>query len=96
MSYWTRRKHAVPIDVRPWSCGQGPLEWNSMTPQGVSSIYTIRVLPKHRDAVFNAFPDVPQALDRFEGIFRDLNSILGEGAPGTPGSIASSKARNVA
>jgi hypothetical protein len=50
----------------------------------------------HRDAVFNAFPDVPQALDRFEGIFRDLNSMLGECAPTTPGSIASSKARSAA
>ena len=48
---------------------------------------------KHRDAVFNAFPDVPQALDRFEGIFRDLNSMLGECAPG---STANSKALNVA
>jgi len=48
---------------------------------------------KHRDAVFNAFPEVPQALDRFEGIFRDLNHMLGECAPG---SIASSKALNVA
>jgi predicted ATPase len=32
---------------------------------------------KHRDAVFSTLPDVPSALDRFEGIFRDLNGILG-------------------
>jgi predicted ATPase len=31
---------------------------------------------KHRDAVFTALPDVPPALDRFEGIFRDLNLLL--------------------
>lgn len=31
---------------------------------------------KHRDAVFTALPDVPPALDRFEGIFRDLNQLL--------------------
>jgi AAA ATPase domain len=48
---------------------------------------------QHRDAVFNAFPDVPPALDRFEGIFRDLNSTLGGCAPE---SIAGSKDRNVA
>jgi hypothetical protein len=33
---------------------------------------------KHRDAVFNALPDVPPALDRFEGIFKDLNNMLRE------------------
>lgn len=32
---------------------------------------------KHRDAVFNALPDVPPALDRFESIFKDLNNMLG-------------------
>ena len=31
---------------------------------------------KHRDAVFTALPDVPPALDRFEGIFRELNQWL--------------------
>jgi hypothetical protein len=31
---------------------------------------------QHRDAVFNALPELPAALDRFEGIFRDLNGML--------------------
>jgi hypothetical protein len=31
---------------------------------------------KHRDAVLTVLPDVPPALDRFEGIFRDLNHLL--------------------
>ena len=35
---------------------------------------------KHRDAVFTALPDVPPALDRFEGIFRDLNLLLEQNA----------------
>jgi len=38
----------------------------------IPSEYFIR----HRDAVFTALPDVPTALDRFEGIFKDLNDIL--------------------
>ncbi len=48
---------------------------------------------KHRDAVFNAFPDVPQALDRFEGIFKDLNTIL---VGSVPESVSRVKDRNVA
>jgi len=48
---------------------------------------------KHRDAVFCALPDVPSALDRFEGIFRDLNSIVGAGLPA---SVVRSESRNVA
>jgi hypothetical protein len=48
---------------------------------------------KHRDAVFCALPDVPSALDRFEGIFRDLNSILGAGVSA---SVVRSESRNVA
>jgi hypothetical protein len=48
---------------------------------------------KHRDAVFSALPDVPPALDRFEGIFRDLNSLLGENMSQ---SVVASDKRNVA
>jgi hypothetical protein len=48
---------------------------------------------KHRDAVFNALPDVPQALDRFEGIFKDLNNMLGERVSQ---SVARSSSRSVA
>jgi hypothetical protein len=48
---------------------------------------------KHRDAVFSALPDVPPALDRFEGIFKDLNSLLVESIPQ---SVVSSDKRNVA
>jgi len=48
---------------------------------------------KHRDAVFNALPDVPQALDRFEGIFKDLNNMLGERVSQ---SVVRSSSRSVA
>jgi hypothetical protein len=48
---------------------------------------------KHRDAVFNALPDVPPALDRFEGIFKDLNNMLRDRASQ---SVVRSGSRNVA
>jgi hypothetical protein len=48
---------------------------------------------KHRDAVFNALPEVPSALDRFESIFRDLNNML---AGCVPESMATSTSRSVA
>jgi AAA ATPase-like protein len=48
---------------------------------------------KHRDAVFNALPDVPPALDRFEGIFKDLNNMLRERVSQ---SVDRSGSRNVA
>ncbi|PYX82254.1 MAG: ATP-dependent endonuclease [Acidobacteria bacterium] len=48
---------------------------------------------KHRDAVFNALPDVPPALDRFESIFKDLNNML---AGCVSESMAGSTGRSVA
>jgi hypothetical protein len=45
-------------------------------PSGFSRYTASEYFIKHRDAVFTALPDVPPALDRFEGIFRDLNQLL--------------------
>lgn len=39
---------------------------------------------QHREAVCNVLPDLPSALDRFEAIFRDANSML-QTSEATPG-----------
>lgn len=48
-------------------------------PPGVapfSRYTTSEYFTKHRDSVFNAFPDLPPALDRFERVFKELNNML--------------------